>query len=130
MKKIEFNLDGHSHSGFAQLIGDQIWMHFAGRTFSVPNQTSQQNSGRKNSHKTALKSGTIVSPMPGKITKILVKVGDSVDENQNILVMEAMKMEYSLKTNVCGIVKEICFTANAQVTLGATLAIVEKVTPT
>ncbi len=129
MKKIKYSSEGATHSGTAQLIGDQIWMHFSGRTFSVSNLASQQNLDRKDFRKAALKSGNIVSPMPGKITKILVKVGDSVDENQNILVMEAMKMEYSLKTHVRGIVKEICFNVDAQVSLGATLAIIEKITP-
>ncbi len=39
----------------------------------------------------------IISPMPGKILDVKIKVGDLVKKNQTILIMEAMKMELSLK---------------------------------
>lgn len=125
MKKLEFEIDGRRLSGFAKNIGDQLWVSFEGRTFCVSNQTT---TGRRDLRKAGVKSGNIVAPMPGKITKILVKVGDSVEENQSIIVMEAMKMEYSLKAQVSGLVKEICFAVESQVTLGATLAMIEKLT--
>ncbi len=123
MKKLTFEIDGRMLSGFAKNIDDSLWVHFGGKTFCHPYQTQ-----RKDSRKTSVKSGNITAPMPGKITKILVKVGDSVEENQSIIVMEAMKMEYSLKAQVAGIVKEINYATESQVTLGATLAVIEKVT--
>jgi len=44
---------------------------------------------------------TISSPMPGKIVKILVKVGDQVKEGTTVIIVEAMKMqsEYKVKTD-------------------------------
>ena len=36
---------------------------------------------------------SIKAPMPGTILKVLVKVGDSVEKNQPVMVLEAMKME-------------------------------------
>lgn len=121
MKKLNFEIAGKTQSGFAQLIDDKVWLHFGGRTFAV----SSQPSARKGSRKLSPKSGNIVSPMPGKITKILVKVGDAVAENQSIIVIEAMKMEYALKSQVVGVVKDLCFNVDAQVPLGATLAVIE-----
>ena len=37
--------------------------------------------------------GSLLSPMPGKIVKILVKSGDHVKKGQSLVIMEAMKME-------------------------------------
>lgn len=44
---------------------------------------------------------SISSPMPGKIVKILVKVGDEVKEGTTVIIVEAMKMqsEYKVKTD-------------------------------
>eukprot|EP00656_Telonema_subtile_P058307 TRINITY_DN9840_c0_g1_i1.p1 TRINITY_DN9840_c0_g1~~TRINITY_DN9840_c0_g1_i1.p1 ORF type:complete len:118 (+),score=25.30 TRINITY_DN9840_c0_g1_i1:101-454(+) len=38
----------------------------------------------------------VMSPMPGKVGKFLVKDGDRVVQGQNVLIVEAMKMELSL----------------------------------
>jgi biotin carboxyl carrier protein len=123
MKKLIFEVDGRKLSGFAKIVEDQVWVHFEGRTFQVASQNSTQ---RKDSRKAGVKSGNILAPMPGKITKILVNIGDTVEENQSILVMEAMKMEYSLKAQIAGTIKEIFFSVESQVSLGSTLAIIEK----
>jgi 3-methylcrotonyl-CoA carboxylase alpha subunit len=41
-------------------------------------------------------SGSMKAPMPGKITKVLVKTGDSVEKGAPLIIMEAMKMEVSI----------------------------------
>ena len=41
-------------------------------------------------------SGSMVSPMPGKIMSILVKEGDVIKKSDKVVVMEAMKMEHTL----------------------------------
>lgn len=50
----------------------------------------------------AIKAG-----MPGLITKILVKAGDSVKIGDKVMVMEAMKMENDLLSTLAGVVKEV-----------------------
>ncbi len=49
----------------------------------------------------------VLSPMPGRIVLVKVKAGDAVVEGQEVLVMEAMKMEMSLKAPRDGIVAEV-----------------------
>ncbi len=44
----------------------------------------------------------VLSPLPGTILKINVSVGDKVTEGQNLLVMEAMKMENQIQTSKGG----------------------------
>lgn len=45
---------------------------------------------------------TVAAPLPGTILKINVSVGDVVSEGQNLLVMEAMKMENQIQTGKGG----------------------------
>ncbi|MFO0584830.1 MAG: biotin/lipoyl-binding protein [Anaeromyxobacteraceae bacterium] len=49
----------------------------------------------------------LTSAMPGKVVKILVKVGDEVKEGQGLVVVEAMKMENEMKSPKDGKVVEI-----------------------
>ena len=51
--------------------------------------------------------GAVVSPMPGKVIKLLVKEGDTVERGQGVVVVEAMKMENELKAPAAGTVKMI-----------------------
>jgi 3-methylcrotonyl-CoA carboxylase alpha subunit len=70
-----------------------------------------------------LKTGAshIVSPMPGKIIAVSVKVGDLVKNGQALLVLEAMKMEYSVVATKDGKVLSIVGDAGTQVAEGALL---------
>ncbi len=49
----------------------------------------------------------VTAPLPGTILKIHVNIGDMVSEGQNVLVMEAMKMENQIQTTKSGEVKAI-----------------------
>jgi propionyl-CoA carboxylase alpha chain len=49
----------------------------------------------------------IVAPMPGQITRILVKVGDEVQAGQDVAIIEAMKMENILTSEARGTVTSI-----------------------
>ena len=49
----------------------------------------------------------ILSPMPGKVTKMLVKEKDKILEGDNLLVLDAMKMENIIKSNFQGLVKDV-----------------------
>jgi biotin carboxyl carrier protein len=52
-------------------------------------------------------SKQIVAPMPGKVVDILVKTGDEVLEYQEVLILEAMKMENAIPSPESGKVKVI-----------------------
>jgi biotin carboxyl carrier protein len=49
----------------------------------------------------------VKAPMPGKIVKVLVAVGDTVAENQALVVIEAMKMENELRAPKAGVVSKV-----------------------
>jgi propionyl-CoA carboxylase alpha chain len=55
----------------------------------------------------------LLCPMPGLVAKILVEVGQEVQEGQSLATVEAMKMENILKAERKGIVKSINTTAGS-----------------
>ena len=65
--------------------------------------------------------GQMKSPMPGKILKIYVAVGDDVVVGTPILIMEAMKMEHTIKASKAGKIEIIHFKEGDQVAGGVEL---------
>jgi biotin carboxyl carrier protein len=68
---------------------------------------------------------TVEAPMVGKILKIEKNVGDHVDEDEVMIVMEAMKMEIPIVAPVSGTVKELKVAAGQAVEAEQALAIIE-----
>jgi acetyl/propionyl-CoA carboxylase alpha subunit len=69
----------------------------------------------------AAADGQIRSPMPGKVTQLSVKAGETVTKGQALLTLEAMKMEHALTAPFDGTVESVAVTLGAQVSEGATL---------
>jgi biotin carboxyl carrier protein len=67
----------------------------------------------------------IVAPMPGKVVRVLVAVGDTVEAGQGLIVVEAMKMQNEMKSPKAGIVVEMKTNAGATVTAGEILIVIE-----
>ena len=63
--------------------------------------------------------------MAGKVLKIEKQVGDHVDEDESILVIEAMKMEIPIVAPASGVVKEIKVSAGEAVEAEQALAVIE-----
>lgn len=66
----------------------------------------------------------IGSSIPGTVTKILVNEGDEVKENQEILIIEAMKMETVITAAVDGVVEAIHINEEQQVESGQLLMVI------
>jgi oxaloacetate decarboxylase alpha subunit/pyruvate carboxylase subunit B len=70
--------------------------------------------------------GTVVlAPMPGMIVKYLVKIGDSVNQGDTVVILEAMKMENALTAPRAGKVQGIKFASGDTVAKGAVLCVIE-----
>jgi len=67
----------------------------------------------------------IVAPMPGKIVRVLVSVGDEVQAGQGIAVVEAMKMQNEMQSPRAGRVSEMRAAAGETVAAGDVLATIE-----
>lgn len=106
----------------AQIIKDTLWVHFNGRTFTVDAQPASRKRGKAGAGGS---SNQVLAPMPGKVTKILVNKGQQIEKGQAVLVMEAMKMEYTLKSEIAGKIEQIECQAGDQVVLGKMLVKIE-----
>ena len=67
----------------------------------------------------------VVAPMPGRVVRLLVNPGDSVEARQGVVVVEAMKMENELRSPKTGRVKTISVTPGTSVEAGRVLLVVE-----
>jgi len=67
----------------------------------------------------------IVAPMPGKVVRVLVSVGDQVETGAGIVVVEAMKMQNEMKSPKIGTVVTLNVEVGATVNAGDVLAIIE-----
>jgi biotin carboxyl carrier protein len=67
----------------------------------------------------------VVSPMPGKVVRVLVAQGDEVEAGEALLVVEAMKMQNELKAPRAGRVALLTAQAGAAVAAGEVLAVIE-----
>lgn len=119
MKSFEFVENGKTVKAQAELVKNTLWVHLNGETLAL-----EVDNGRISKRKTKASQSNpnqIMSPMPGKITKIIVQAGQSVKEGDSVIVMEAMKMEYTLKSDIDTNVEKVNVNLNDQVTLGSLL---------
>jgi biotin carboxyl carrier protein len=94
------------------------------RVAAVPN--GRRHAGRRES---GLHAGNgpqqVRAPMPGKIARVLVTMGETVRARQPLIVIEAMKMENELRAGRDGTVAEIRVAEGASVDAGALLVVVQ-----
>jgi biotin carboxyl carrier protein len=117
-------LDGASYEIRLIETSQGLDAEVSGRRFAVeihdPRDTSRGSraslgSGRQN----------VAAPMPGKVVRVLVTVGDSVDVGQGLVVVEAMKMQNEMKAARPGRVTEVRARAGETVGAGDTLVVLE-----
>ncbi|MCP1674684.1 3-methylcrotonyl-CoA carboxylase alpha subunit [Natronocella acetinitrilica] len=68
-----------------------------------------------------LSEGSLTAPMPGLVLAVNVSAGDHVSEGDALLVLEAMKMEYTIRAFADGVVEHVNYAVGDQVSEGAEL---------
>jgi 3-methylcrotonyl-CoA carboxylase alpha subunit len=63
-----------------------------------------------------------LSPMPGRVVAVHVKAGDKVVPGQSLMVLEGMKMEYTVKAAVAGVIEKVLHAEGDMVDADAPLA--------
>jgi len=79
--------------------------------------------GRDFSH--ADERHAVKAPMPGRIVRVLVAVGDRVAAGQAVVIVEAMKMENELRSTKDGVVKEVNVRQGAAIDASTVLVVIE-----
>ncbi|MFP4476293.1 MAG: biotin/lipoyl-containing protein [Desulfatibacillaceae bacterium] len=70
-------------------------------------------------------STEVVAPMPGTIVNVMVKEGDQVTQDQDIVILEAMKMENPIAAPAAGTVASLKVKVDDKVDTGAVIAVIE-----
>ena len=91
------------------------------RSIAVPSTDSSDAVAKTSSTSAPKGGGTIKSPLPGVILKVHVKVGDTVSLSQELITLEAMKMENSIQADKAGVVQAIHFNSGDAVMEGDVL---------
>jgi biotin carboxyl carrier protein len=68
----------------------------------------------------------ILAPLDGKVFQLQIRAGDKVEEDEEILVIEAMKMETPIFAPCDGVVKEVSIKEGDEVSENAVLAIIDE----
>ena len=105
-------LDGKSYN--VTLKGSQAVVN--GKTYNYDCATGEfdEATAKKSSNATA-QIDSVKAKLPGSVVKILVSEGDSVENGQTLMIIEAMKMETEVKSMVDGEVAEITVSVGDQV---------------
>jgi biotin carboxyl carrier protein len=123
MRTIVVEIDGRAVKGFAEEIGGALWAHANGMTFVYE---PPKKASRRRGAGAGADPGRVAAPMPGKIVKAHVRPGEAVAPGQALVTLEAMKMEYAIKAQAPGLVREVLCAAGDQVALGQALVLLEE----
>jgi biotin carboxyl carrier protein len=102
-REIERNISAKTPKGEARYDGKHWWVHVDGYLFrlqklgSAESTTGMESEGER----------SVIAPMTGTVTAVLVDPGSSVEKGAPLFKMEAMKMQYTLSAPRGGIVGRI-----------------------
>ena len=96
-------IDGEEFEVDVDVDGDIYRATIEGETFEFKIPESKASGARMRTGGGGRKrSGTVSASMPGKVVTVEVSVGDSVEEGQTILILEAMKMQNEVAAPISG----------------------------
>ena len=113
--ELQLALDGRVWRAFVVRTGDRLLVSLDGRVHAF----GVGDAPRRGASATGV--GVVAAPMPGKIVNVLVAVGDAVEAGHPLVVLEAMKMETTLRAEVAGTVAAVSASPGAMVEAGAAL---------
>lgn len=116
-KLLSLQYDGKRRQLAFYLANEHIFVSCEGRQFQFQSaraaKGAQQNSG--------IQDGQIRAPFNGRVVRLAVQEGQQVEKGDILMVLEAMKMEHSLRANRAGTVQRLAVAVGSQVQPGAIL---------
>jgi len=113
---LTINIDGHRRQATVSHFNNNLSIYSESGAFNFTHILPElgQNDQQDN-------HGGLIAPMNGTMVSVLVNAGDIVTEDQPLVIMEAMKMEHTIKAPSAGIVNEVYFNTGDMVDGGAEL---------
>lgn len=117
-------INGKSFDVRVESLGAELRAITGGREFKIGIQ--DERAWRRNRGGAIEAEGLqrVLAPMPGKIARVLVKTGDSVQAGQGLLVVEAMKMQNEIRAPKSGTIDRLAVVEGQTVNAGEVVAIV------
>jgi len=109
---VEITIADKTYHAKVAVAREHVYVSINGRQIEL-RMPSDDNSW--SGHSSDESPDKIISPMPGKIVKLFVKVGDYVKEKQPLIIVESMKMENQIVAQCSGKVKSVNFKEGDQV---------------
>lgn len=122
---ISLLVDGESFDIVADILGHKVSVQVRGERYDVQVEDERERAaaevaGKKQGGKRELRAS-----MPGIVVEVRVAVGDTVEDGQTLVVLEAMKMQNPLAAEAPGKVTRLLVNAGDAVASGALLAEIE-----
>jgi 3-methylcrotonyl-CoA carboxylase alpha subunit len=118
---VEFTISGKQVAAQVSNRGNDCWVHLAQGSFLV---TRAKSSLRTSEASMKAHAGEVVSHLPGKVIEVKSKIGDSVEADSLVVVIESMKMEHRIQAGVKGQVKTVSVEPGQVIQSGQILLIV------
>ncbi len=113
---------GQSHRFLFSWVGDELHLWLDGYLFVYEKVDTGRVDARRPGRREQSASGNdILAPMPGTVAEILVQVGDQVEREQTVMIMESMKMQLLITAHRAGVVLRLAVKTGSQVDKGMRL---------
>jgi biotin carboxyl carrier protein len=117
-------LEGRPYDARIEHSGDLAIVTVHGQRFEI--RISDPRRWKRGSHSGAATGRQLVTaPMAGKVVRVLVKAGETVEAGQGLVVVEAMKMQNELKAQRAGSVVSVQVAEGDPVSASDTLVVIE-----
>ncbi|MGM9612645.1 MAG: pyruvate carboxylase [Butyricicoccus sp.] len=115
-------LGDHNDDGTRSVLFELNGMR---RDVAVPDVLQEKEAAQRTPLADPEDKAQIGAPMPGMVSRVLVHEGDMVEQNQVVLIIEAMKMETSVVARIAGRVDKLLAKENTAVQAGELLAVIK-----
>ncbi len=117
-------IDGEAFEARIECGQSGLRVQIDGREFPIAIDDPRQ--WRRDRNQIAAVEGhqQIISSMPGKVVRVMVRTGDAVEAGQGVLVVEAMKMQNEIKSPKAGKIERIAVQEGQTVNAGEVLAVI------
>tara|TARA_B100001750_G_scaffold199855_1_gene173742 strand:- start:199 stop:603 length:405 start_codon:yes stop_codon:yes gene_type:complete len=123
-------IDGEEFEVDVEIDGESYRATIEGQTFEFMIPESKTSSPRKRGGGSGRRrSGTVSASMPGKVVTVEVSLGDSVEEGQTVLILEAMKMQNEVAAPISGTISAVHCEDGMNVEANVPLIVIEPAKP-
>ncbi|RMN80592.1 3-methylcrotonyl-CoA carboxylase alpha subunit [Pseudomonas cannabina] len=114
--RLSIECNGVRHHHLAIRRGDTLYLKWEGDLHTLSNADPEAQVGAGHSQQ-----GGLIAPMNGSIVRVLVETGQAVEAGAQLVVLEAMKMEHSIRAASAGVITALYCREGEMVTEGAVL---------